>query len=471
MDHSNHRAEATRTAVRGCIVCGDFLEANWGPLICPRCLGLRSPSERARGPDPICTRSFEHAVDPFAFISDGFEERYEFRDSEPFASGGQGDVFRVYDRRLRRVVALKRVTPSGPQADAARARFFAEAQITGQLQHPGFLPILDCGLDPLGRPFFTTYLLTGRTFQDLIRELRGVRRASDLAFRRALEVFETICRIVAYAHSRQVFHRDLKPNNILLGSFGEVYVIDMGAAFVGSHDSIEGDNTGLSEAIRTEVSDAATVDGASPYKTSQSGRPWTPLYSPPELVRGELVPDERTCDVFALGAMLYELVAGHPPYAASDGSIPEKKELVERILAGPPARLASTADWVPRDLVAVCQRASHRDPTRRYTAVDEIADDVRGVSRNPRRKSPRVGMGRSCGQVVHPPQSAGRARRCGGSNGNTVRRDRLVLQGSPRHRVATWLPPRRSNLVQERRMVAGAVEFGESGASRVLGPH
>ena len=206
---------------------------------------------------------------------------------------------------------------------------------------------------------------------------RDVRRSSELAFRRALEVFETICRIVAYAHSRGVFHRDLKPNNVLLGSFGEVYVIDMGAAFVGARASIESETPCLSEAIRTELNEATEVDEASPYKTSQSGRPWHPLYSPPELVRGELVPDERTCDVFALGAMLYELVAGHPPYAAEDGSLPDRKELVARIIEGPPPPLASRANWVPRDLVAIRNRASHRDPTRRYTTVDALADDVR----------------------------------------------------------------------------------------------
>lgn len=308
-----------------------------------------------------------------------FEDRYDFRNSGPFARGGQAEIFQVYDRYLRREVALKRLSVSGTQGAVARARFFAEAQITAQLQHPGFLPILDSGLDPFGRPFYTTYLLPGRTFQDVIATVHA--SAGDgtdrVAFRRAVEVFERVTVIVAYAHSREVFHRDLKPNNILLGHFDEVYVIDMGAAFVAWAER-QYDAASLSspvgKAIRTDRDSATQEDR---LDTKDSGRPWHPLYSPPEMVRGDLLADPRTTDIYALGVMLYELISGRRPYENPDRSFPEHEELIRRIQQGPPVPLREVAGRVSRDLVAIATKAMHYEPGRRYGSVDELAGDLR----------------------------------------------------------------------------------------------
>ncbi len=309
-----------------------------------------------------------------------FEIRYDFRQSSPIARGGQAEIFRVYDRFLKRDVALKRLCASGIRAAAARVRFFAEAQITAQLQHPGFLPILDSGLDPFGRPFYTTYLLPGRTFQDVLESVRGGKggRPDRAAFRRAVEVLERVVLIVAYAHSREVFHRDLKPNNILLGHFDEVFLIDMGAAFVAwaSTEDQAWDPAGESDApvIRTDRESAGVEEG---LQTHDSGRPWHPLYSPPEMVRGEIPDDPRTTDIYALGVMLYELCCGQRPYSDADRSMPDHEELIRRILAGPPASLDTFRVWMPADLRAIAAKAMNYEPALRYRTVREMAADLR----------------------------------------------------------------------------------------------
>lgn len=323
--------------------------------------------------DPAGNPNDPDAVDLFDRVCLDFEDRYEFLDPEPFGRGGQAEVHRVLDRHLQRVVALKLLPACGPEARAARARFQAEARITAQLQHPGFLPVLDSGLDPFGRPFYTTYLLSGRSFHDLVRELHAAGAPSELPFRRGIEVLERICQIVGYAHSQGVFHRDLKPNNILLGHFGEVFVIDMGAAYVGEGPDLPGRPAGP----RPDPPAAGATGPDSFLDTSDSGRPWHPLYSPPEVVRGELVPDERTTDLYALGVMLYELCSGRRPYCLPDGSLPARGPLTDAIRAGPPRALRAVAPWVARDLAAVAEKAMHRDATGRYRSVADLAADLR----------------------------------------------------------------------------------------------
>lgn len=320
-------------------------------------------------------------VTSFARVILDFEERYDFRGEGAFARGGQAEIFRVFDRFLKREVALKRLSTSGTRGSLARARFFAEAQITAQLQHPGFLPILDSGLDPFGRPFYTTHLLPGRTFQDVIETVHARAGAvSDrVAFRRAVEVFERVVLIVAYAHSREVFHRDLKPNNVLLGHFDEVYVIDMGAALVAGAGR---EDDGTSPSTATPAGDAIQTDRdlraeRARLDTRDSGRPWHPLYSPPEMVRGEFPNDPRTTDIYALGVMLYELIAGRRPYENVDRSFPEHEELIRRIQEGPPATLRDLGIRRPGDLAAIASKAMHYLPEQRYRSVDEFAADLR----------------------------------------------------------------------------------------------
>jgi serine/threonine-protein kinase len=211
--------------------------------------------------------------------------------------GGMGVVLRVRDPAFERDLALKALRPDQGMTPSLAQRFRDEAQIMGQLQHPGVPPVHDLGALPDGRPFFTMKLIRGRTLADILRE------SPD----RALAVFEAVCQTVAYAHSRGIIHRDLKPSNVMVGAFGEVQVMDWGLAKALSGPGPSGTEDALAPptgAARTEQTQAGAILG-------------TPAYMAPEQARGEVHEvDERT-DVFGLGAILCAILTGTPPFADS----------------------------------------------------------------------------------------------------------------------------------------------------------
>jgi WD40 repeat protein len=271
-------------------------------------------------------------------------ERYLFEGEH--ARGGLGRISKVFDRDLGRVVAIKELlaeTPGGVQ------RFAREARITARLEHPSIVPVHDLGQWSTGEPFYAMKLVSGRTLKDLIAET-GQRERQRLV-PHVLAVADAI----AYAHSRSVVHRDLKPSNVLVGSFGETIVIDWGLAKTTS----EPDDHVQLGVYRTETIAALTRVG------SIVG---TPAYMPPEQASG-LVVDQRA-DVYALGAMLYHVLSGVPPYQGLDS-----QKLLEHVLAGPPAPLDRA--FVPRDLIAIVERAMARDPAARYLDAALFADDLK----------------------------------------------------------------------------------------------
>jgi len=221
-----------------------------------------------------------------------------------------GAVHKGHDNRLGRDLALKVLLAEHADRSELVERFIEEAQVGCQLQHPGIAPIYDQGTLADQRPFFTMKLVKGRTLGDLLADRSAP--ATDLS--RFLGVFETICQTMAYAHAHLVIHRDLKPSNIMVGAFGEVQVMDWGLAKVLAGDtqrSAVGSGEGVIQTIRTG-SDAASSRAGSILGT--------PAYMSPEQARGETGRiDERT-DVFALGAILCEILTGEPPYRGPSAS-------------------------------------------------------------------------------------------------------------------------------------------------------
>ena len=358
---------------RTCGGCGGPLAGDWPSGFCPTCLLFSDlPGTEVAGGSES---EREGPMGLRFFACPGFAERYVFLDEQPVSKGGQGQVYRVKDARLRRIVALKRL-PSGA-SDAARWRFFAEAQIAGQLEHPGFLPIFDAGLDPDGRPFYTTTLLPGRTLAQVIREVRSQGRTSDLKLRRAIEVFERISTTMAHAHARGVFHRDLKPSNILIGRFGEVFVIDFGSAGISGDATLSGQDATRASPIETDRSDVVAGDPDSPLSSARAGVPGTPLFSPPEVFGAVPPSPTAAADIYALGVMLYELLTGRMAYARLDGRLPGLEELKQRIRSGPPEPVRCLNRTVPRDLAAICERAMAWNPADRYATMSELAGDLR----------------------------------------------------------------------------------------------
>jgi serine/threonine-protein kinase len=228
------------------------------------------------------------------------------------ARGGMGVVLKGRDPDLGRDVAIKVLLPGHADDPALVRRFIEEAQIGGQLQHPGILPIHELGLDADLRPYFTMRLVKGRTLAALLEERPDP--THDLG--RFLAVFEQVCQTVAYAHARGVIHRDLKPSNVMVGAFGEVQVMDWGLSKVlrqgGEGEAVTHEGTPCDEpqvtTIRTTGRDAGSQSGA------VIG---TPSYMSPEQARGEVEELDEQADVFALGAILCELLTGQPPYLGS----------------------------------------------------------------------------------------------------------------------------------------------------------
>jgi hypothetical protein len=234
------------------------------------------------------------------------------------ARGGMGVVLKGRDPDLGRDVAIKVLHPGHAGDHTLVRRFVEEAQIGGQLQHPGILPVYELGLDASLRPYFTMRLIKGRSLAALLEDRPDP--THDLG--RFLAVFEQACHAVAYAHARGVIHRDLKPSNIMVGAFGEVQVVDWGLSKVLK----EGDQgrAVAHEGMPCDEPQVTTIRTTSGDSGSQSGAViGTPSYMSPEQARGEIKGLDEQADVFALGAILCEILTGQPPYLGSQPQILE----------------------------------------------------------------------------------------------------------------------------------------------------
>jgi serine/threonine-protein kinase len=225
--------------------------------------------------------------------------------------GGMGAVLHGRDPALGRDLALK-VLLQGHHGNADTVRrFHEEAQIGGQLQHPGLVPVYELGTDAAGRPFFAMKLVQGRTLTDLLRARQTP--AEDLP--RFLGIFEQVCQAVGYAHARGVIHRDLKPSNVMVGAFGEVQVMDWGLAKVlgpARAGRLPPETPAAGGTVRTTRTEA---DGTESRTGSVLG---TPAYMAPEQARGEVDRLDARADVFGLGAILCEILSGQPPFVGAD---------------------------------------------------------------------------------------------------------------------------------------------------------
>ncbi len=267
-----------------------------------RLLGSRPAlllSDEADGESPVLLAP--SATDPDPVRDDG---RYQILGE--IARGGVGVVYQGRDRDLGRDVALKVLRSEHADSPDILQRFIEEAQVGGQLQHPGVVPVYSLELQPDGRPCFAMKLVKGRTLAALLEE----RSSPGENRRHFLGIFEQICQTMAYAHARGVVHRDLKPSNVMIGSFGEVQIVDWGFAKVRGRP----ERTGLREKAQS-VSIIATVrteeDGSHSVLGSVMG---TPAYMPPEQALGQVEDLDERADVFSLGAILTEILTGAPPY-------------------------------------------------------------------------------------------------------------------------------------------------------------
>ncbi len=281
--------------------------------------------------------------------------------------GGIGDVYTASDRATGRSLAVKFLNDWALEQESCREAFAFEALVTSQLEHPNIVPVYVTGATPDGKPFYAMRLIPGRTLAAAIAEFHDRRRGGDSAEERSarytelLGQFALACKAIAYAHDRGVIHRDIKPANIMLGKFGEVVVLDWGLAA-----RIDRDDKARSSGEQSIVMPTLAVDSTPAAKRGVSG---TPAYMSPEQHDGGRHVAAAS-DVYGLGATLYHLLAGQPPFAG------DVAEIREKVLAGevqPPARVKR---GVSRAIESICLKAMARDPVDRYETPLELAHDV-----------------------------------------------------------------------------------------------
>jgi serine/threonine-protein kinase len=287
---------------------------------------------------------------------------------EEIGSGGMGVVLRAQDTRFHRTLAVKVLLGEHRGSPELVRRFLEEAEVMGQLQHPGIPPVHDLGELPDGRPFFAMKLIKGRTLAELLRE----RPSPEHDLPRFLGIFQQLCQTIGYAHSRGILHRDLKPSNVMVGAFGEVQVMDWGLAKVlpqgtESPESPAGQTASPPTRVRTARGNAADAQ-------SQVGSViGTPAYMPPEQANGLVDLLDSRSDVFGLGAVLCETLTGQPPYVAASS--------LEVLLLAAAAKLADARLRLDRcgadgELVVLATRCLAPDQSARPGDAGVVADLV-----------------------------------------------------------------------------------------------
>jgi formylglycine-generating enzyme required for sulfatase activity len=297
-------------------------------------------------------------------LSTADRARYAVR--ERLAVGGMGEIWRVFDADLERDLAMKVIRARGadgskPPDGRLLRRFLFEARLTGRLDHPGIVPVHDIGIDPEGRVYFTMPLVRGESLAEILERTPAGAESSSRA--RVLEILLKVCDTLAYAHAQGVVHRDLKPANIMVGRFGETYVMDWGLARV------------LAEIEDASESAPRTSDDTSALATNDGDVLGTPAYMAPEQAKGKRDAIGPRSDIYAVGAILYHVLAGRMPYAEVDAQ--RGRAVLEAVQTRPPARAEEFAVDAAPELLAIVRKAMSRAPEARYADMASMAADLR----------------------------------------------------------------------------------------------
>lgn len=295
----------------------------------------------------------ENKISAAEIAEEGIPTPAHLRIFPELGRGGMGRIHPATDRNLLRHVALKRLDRELAQVPMYRDGFIAEAQITGQLEHPNIVPVHELALSEGGVPFFTMKLVQGVNFDAWLREPEH-RVGTTERLQEGLDIFLKVCDAVAYAHHRGVIHRDLKPENIMVAGFGQVYLMDWG----------------LARLTKTRPASGARAQMETP------GAVGTPTFMAPEQARGKPEEMDERSDVFGLGAILYELVSGKMPYGPSMN--------VDYVLAQAglgkivPIDEATLGLGVSTRIRSIVEKAIAVNPNDRYQSVVELQHAVRG---------------------------------------------------------------------------------------------
>jgi tRNA A-37 threonylcarbamoyl transferase component Bud32 len=323
--------------------------------------GRRTQRVRAAPPEPLAQAlsAPRAAVDlPRAFPPASDPERSRYL--HEVAEGGMGIVSCAFDTVLLRRFARKTMHGAAEKAPQLAGRFIEEAQITAQLDHPGIVPVHDLGLNADdGKLYFTMKLVDGETLCALFERLHA-QPFSGTALEQVLRMFLKICEAVSFAHSRGVIHRDLKPDNVMVGSHGQVYVMDWGIALLLAERPGDAHAPAVTVGQTRRANEAGTAVG-------------TFVYMAPEQAQGRVDEQGPATDVYGLGAILYTLLTGDGPHAAKT-----QAQALTLARAGVVAPPETRAAWptLPPGLCAITMKALARSPESRYASVEELKLDV-----------------------------------------------------------------------------------------------
>jgi serine/threonine protein kinase len=288
------------------------------------------------------------------------------------ARGGTAVLQSAFDPVTGRTVAIKKLLPEKKFDRLERRRLLREARVTAQLQHPNTVPVYDIGDDDVDGVFFVMKRISGENLFEILKRIaRGDAEAIEaFPISRRLEIVEGACQALAYAHARGVIHRDVKPENIWVGNFGEVILLDWGVAKVWGHADDNEPIRQSSLAMRPEI-DAEQLQTL----TGGGQRPGTPLYMSPEQIVGNRTIDERS-DVFSVGVVLYEVMAIREPFRGK--TIDETFDNIRHREIEPPSQRSPQYD-IPPAIDQIVAKALMKRPERRYQSMRDLLADLRDL--------------------------------------------------------------------------------------------
>jgi serine/threonine protein kinase/formylglycine-generating enzyme required for sulfatase activity len=328
--------------------------AGYTPLEVPRMPSAPRSVGKLADPD------WRPSIDPGGFPGRLPGPRY--RGSEPLGQGGVGKVVATRDREIGRTVALKTLHDFGVDDTKLVRKFLVEARVTAQLEHPNIVPVYDLGVMPDGRPFYTMRVVKRRTLADMFDN-------GEWALARMLGALVQVTRALAYAHSLGVMHGDIKPENILLGDFGEVYLADWGLTKVKAESAVR-----VSRSTSPPPSEPPTIDSplvSDKYDVTTSPPGGTPGYLAPEVALGDPKKVDHRADLFSLGVVLYEMLTGEQPFEG----VTARARVIATVATKPlpPRERAPNCPLLLEDL---CLQLLDKDRETRIQSAEEVANTI-----------------------------------------------------------------------------------------------
>ncbi len=363
-------------------------DLNASLVVATRGSRVSPPPPQVTGEPPVATEQSDVPT-----IIDAPRQAGRFRIVRPFKEGGLGQVSIAEDMELHREVAFKEIKPKYERDLQNRARFLLEGEITGKLEHPGIVPVYGLGQFSDGRPFYAMRFIRGQSLHDAIGQFHSRHSSSRLAytlnpeFRQLIGRLIDVCQAIEYAHSKGVLHRDLKPDNVMLGKYGETLVVDWGLAKkIAVVAGLPTEPPSAAAALPTEPPSQdyepslrlSPDSGSAPTVAGQTMG--TPKYMSPEQARGEIDKLGHATDVYALGAILFSVLTNQAPIGARPlPAGPEKLSVIEQVAraaAGKFPRPTTVNPAAPRALEAICLRTMSLRADSRYRTAKLLADDL-----------------------------------------------------------------------------------------------